>query len=163
MVLPAKRVSVDELLALVQPLLGLPSWNVQRGHGSFLTFEFGQPHLVSHEPRERRPTDPIPGRRRLTYAHGDWHLWVYCCQWAASQEGVALAHSESTDAEIDTAMRALGGQALSELSLDTARTTFHFDLGGKLETQPFDDESEQWHLYMPSSGSAAGSVDDGCD
>jgi hypothetical protein len=34
----------------IRSILGKPCWNVKRGHGSFLTLEFGQPHLVVWEP-----------------------------------------------------------------------------------------------------------------
>ena len=34
----------------VRPVLGHPSWLVQRGHGSFVTMEFGSPEVDVREP-----------------------------------------------------------------------------------------------------------------
>lgn len=42
--------------AAFRPLYGLPCWNVRPGQGSFLTLEFGTPHLEIIEPREARHT-----------------------------------------------------------------------------------------------------------
>ena len=37
---------------IFQPLYGKPCWQVKQGYGSFLTFEFGEPHLHIREPRQ---------------------------------------------------------------------------------------------------------------
>src|SRR5436190_21978946 len=87
--------------AVLNRLLGLPSWLAERGHGSFLTFEFGRPELRVGEVRE--VTHPfsegvaITSRLRSAYVYGDWHLWIYCCNWSISVDGQELAHSESPD------------------------------------------------------------------
>src|SRR4029450_2184389 len=47
---PVKR--VREGLNSLHPLHGLPCWNVRRGFASFMTFEFGNPHLDVMEPKE---------------------------------------------------------------------------------------------------------------
>ncbi len=48
------------------PLYGMPCWNAKHGHGSFITFEFGEPHLEIHEPRE--PNIPVsPAVEKLLY------------------------------------------------------------------------------------------------
>ena len=133
----------------IKPLLGLPCWNVQRGHGSFLTFEFGEPHLKVGEPHRRPAGARVGGLTRPAFVHGDWHLWVYCCHWEASYGGEVLAHSESVDEEIDVAARALNGQALTCVALDGTLATFDFDLGGRLVTRPNDAGDEQWLLYAP--------------
>jgi hypothetical protein len=36
---------VDAVAAAFAPLYGLPSWRVERGVGSFLTLDFGEPHV----------------------------------------------------------------------------------------------------------------------
>lgn len=40
----------DPVGSVFAPLIGLPAWNVQKGQGSFLTFDFGAPHLSITEP-----------------------------------------------------------------------------------------------------------------
>lgn len=49
------------------------------------------------------------------------------------------------------AMSYLDGQALTEVTIDAqrGRTRFEFDLGGRLVTHRFDEDSEQWTLQVP--------------
>ena len=144
--------TIDELF---QPLIGVPSWNVKKGYGSFLTFEFGNPNLEIREPRDVPDATPqvrqLFAQRRVTL-RGQWHLWVYCCGWRICLGGNEIAHDESTDEEISVACLKLDGQAIQQVTCEpeVGRTLFHFDLGGVLETQPYDDELlKQWMLYLP--------------
>ena len=55
-------------------LLGLPCWGVKRGWGSFLTLEFGEPHLEVVEPRlsdSLYPKVRAAAARRSAHVHGD--------------------------------------------------------------------------------------------
>lgn len=138
-----------------EALYGKPCWGVKRGSGSFLTMEFGRPHLRIREPQVT-PTDlsrrvRASFARRLAIVHGDWHLWIYCCNWVV-REGVKVVGDFSTGRRVDRAVAFLDGQKLLSVSLRSrgAGTIFRFDLGGELETSPFDRKSEQWLLYEPS-------------
>ena len=140
-----------QITAAFEPILGCPAWQVKKGYGSFLTLEFGEPSLVIDEPREpRRP------RNRIVTIRGDWHLWIYCCNWEIAQDGKRLAHSESDDEIIAKATAQLDGQCLERLWMEpgTVVTHFEFDLGAVLKTFPYDDDddepNEQWMLYEPS-------------
>jgi hypothetical protein len=135
----------EPLEAFVRPMLGLPAWGVQQGHGSFLTFEFGEPKL---EVTERG--SPEKGLRRSAYVLGQWHLWIYCCHWRALQDGTQLAWSEDADRIIARAAATLNGQKLLSVVVDPDEgcSTFTFDLGGALETWPYGDDprDEQWTI-----------------
>jgi hypothetical protein len=65
------------------PIYGKPCWQFQQGYGSFLTLEFGEPHLHIREPWQAgaQASDKLQkhAARRLVSVHGDWHLWVYLC------------------------------------------------------------------------------------
>lgn len=147
----------DRVEAVFRPLFGKIAWQVKKGHGSFLTFEFGSPSLIIDEPvaprsnrtdRENRAL----ARRRIT-PRGEWHLWIYCCDWEIEDHGSPLAHSESPDAAINDAAKFLDGQILIAVSVaPDSSTTFQFDLGGVLKTSPWPEEEavEQWMLYEPS-------------
>jgi len=93
-------------------MLGRPAWNVQQGHGSFLTFEFGEPKLEINE-----RNSPDKGIRRSAYVHGQWHLWIYCCSWRVLQGETQLAWSEDTNDVIGHATATLNGQELVDLSV----------------------------------------------
>jgi hypothetical protein len=141
------------------PLYGLPCWNVRPGYGSFLTIEFGEPHLKIREPhRASQEASPQVQRlfaRRKVVVRGAWHLWIYCCQWQVCTGKRRIGHSAletSSRRPIQCAARELDGQQLVHVELEPGRgsSRFSFDLGSWLETTPYDAQSEQWLLYEPS-------------
>ena len=143
---------------IFRPLIGQLTWHVKQGHGSFLTFEFGKPHLEIGQPtlpKKRYPhlVKEMENRkmRRKVYIHGDWHLWIYCCAWTISQDGNGIAECESSREVIKAATDYLDGQALLNVFIEpeTVSTRFEFDLGGCLSTWPDDTDSEQWLLFEP--------------
>lgn len=153
---------VHPVRSVFEPLCGSPSWLVRKGIGSFVTMEFGNPSLEVGEVRSRavRIDDAAPRtfRMRSSLVHGEWHLWIYCCLWSLTSDGIELAHSESEDIAIHRALRVLDGQALVGVDVDggDGSTTFSFDLGCVLATRPAPDGSyaeepvDQWMLYQPS-------------
>jgi hypothetical protein len=88
---------------------------------------------------------------RLATVHGDWHLWIYCCDWAVF-EGERLVGDSRSKQSIDRAARFLDGQRLVKAWVVPRgmRSVFEFDLGGRLETKPSDRAREQWLLYEPN-------------
>lgn len=147
----------DPVKSVFAPLVGLPAWGAQKGHGSMLTFEFGEPSLQIREPidtSDKASTKAAASlaRRKIT-PRGEWHLWIYCCNWRCLANGVEIARSDSADAEIAAAAAELDGQRLLAVIVEPqrGRSTFTFDLGGLLETSPYDDgQDEQWLLYHGS-------------
>jgi hypothetical protein len=144
----------DVLRTAFEPIRGLPGWRVHRGHGSFVTFEFGAPRVEVHDVRTRPlkiAGERFDAPRRGAYVHGEWHLWIYCCEWSLSWCDRQIAHSESPDAEIDSALLLLNGQSVTtvEAGSPDGRSSFAFDLDCVLSTQPYDD-SEQWMFFQPS-------------
>lgn len=149
------------------PLLGLPGWSVMRGHGSMLSFEFGEPTLSIREPVDSPSPSPkvreIMGRRRVSPV-GEWHLWIDLCNWRYLSEDGQIASSEASDAAIDQAARALDGQRLMSIEVDpnAGSSAFTFDLGGRLETWPYpEDNDEQWSLSR-RDGAVFSYRKDGC-
>ena len=132
-----------------EKLYGLPAWQVRPGHGSFLTMEFGNPHL---EIRDPRPSPRL--KNRLVTIHGDWHLWIYCCDWQVFANGKAIGDASlksSSKEKIIKAAEYLDGQKLVHASMSELGCilALDFDLGGQLTTKPYDKKSEQWFLYEP--------------
>lgn len=157
--------------AAFAPIIGLTAWRVRKGHGSFVTIEFGQPELRVEEPKTRAvrfgSSDIRELRTRTAVVGGQWHLWIYCCSWVLSINGAELANWESDDVTIERALKVLNGQALVNVEITTSdsSTTFAFDLGCVLETRPIpegsdDEPGELWTLYEPS-GQTLSVRDDG--
>lgn len=135
-------------------LYGKPCWNTRSGYGSFITLEFGEPHVVVREPRKSTAKSNKVGNlfaRRSVAIRGDWHFWIYCCNWYVYSRGKLVGDSSSVQA-IQKAITFLDGQALvgASFGFRGCRSVFEFDLGARLTTTPFDTESEQWMLYEPS-------------
>jgi hypothetical protein len=137
-------------------LLGKPCWDVRPGYGSFLTLEFGRPHLEIHEPIAARKGVSAKVRERLARRHvrtyGEWHLWIKCCDWEVHFKGKRVGDS-STKLGIRRAADFLNGQKLIQFSLASRKvqSIFVFDLGATLKISPYDKSSgEQWLLFEPS-------------
>jgi hypothetical protein len=149
---------VDPLAHAFDPIHGLPSWEVRRGHGSFVTLEFGEPSV------EISDVQALPARiagerlqvpRRSAYVHGEWHLWIYCCEWTLSWRDRQIAHSESSDLEMNRGLKVLNGQSLTAVTAGSpdGRSSFAFDLDCVLATRPSEnaaDDLEQWMFFQPS-------------
>jgi hypothetical protein len=138
-----------------QPVYGLPCWNVDYGVGSFLTLEFGQPHLRIEEPRESKSQSSRVRKlsaRRHVFLHGDWHLWLQFCEWHVYTGNKLIGDSaleSSSKRRIARAARELDGQQLLQVTIDPSHGTsvMTFDLGSRLETKPYEPNSIQWMLY----------------
>jgi hypothetical protein len=134
-----------------KPILGLPCWGVKNGWGSFITLEFGHPTLCIREPyTSKSPSKKIRGRaaQRLVFPRGQWHLWIYCCEWKV-KVGSKVIGDWITEAKYEQAIEVLNGQILTAIKALRGGTgwTFEFDLGATLETRTYDRSSEQWMLF----------------
>lgn len=131
---------------------GKPCWHVSQGVGTFLTLEFGNPHLHIIEPTVAKGRVSERVRQNLTsrrvFVNGDWHLWIYCCNWEVRLRDKPIGGS-SLPSSIQRAASLLDGQKLLRFSMapKTSRCVFEFDLGAVLQTSPYDDRREQWLFY----------------
>ena len=89
--------------------------------------------------------------RRQVTLRGEWHLWIYCCEWCVFSCRKIVGDSSSSCA-IRKAIDHLDSQALVQASFSYrgCRSVFEFDLGARLITKPCDTDSEQWMLYEPT-------------
>lgn len=130
----------------------LPCWRVSLGWGSFLTFEFGEPHLDIREPSVSKGNVSEKVRKQLARRHvfikGDWHLWINWCDWTVLRKKKLIGKSSSASTYPETA-DFLDGQKLVRFSIlpKELRCVFEFDLGGRLETRPYDRHSDQWLFF----------------
>jgi hypothetical protein len=136
-------------------LRGKFCWGVRPGHGSFLSLEFGKPHLDFREPLPlaKSPSAKVTEvlSRRRVVVRGEWHWWLYQCDWEVRSAGRVVGGS-SRKAAVGRAADFLDGQRLVRFSVGPRRAQcrFEFDLGAVLTTRPYDAKSEQWMLFEPS-------------
>jgi hypothetical protein len=147
---------VTQIEKVFERILGKPCWDVKPGHGSFLTLEFGSPHLEVREPIAARKGASTKVRehlaRRQVDPRGEWHLWIMYCDWEVHCKGKSVGDS-STKVRTRRAADFLNGQKLIRFSFlpNKAQSVFAFDLGATLKTLPYDKDSEQWWLFEPSN------------
>jgi hypothetical protein len=163
--------TIDENFA---QLVGLSCWNVACGYGSFVTFEFGDPHLESG-PTLALPvkvgTNRVKVPSRSIHVRGEWYLWIYCCFWRLFWDSDEVVFCETDPKEIQVALSTLSGARFKsiEVSPENGATTFTFGLDWVLETSPYESPVsrerlgaetaeeweaggpvDQWLLYEPS-------------
>jgi len=126
-----------EIQDLFRPLIGQKAWGGKIGWGSFLTIEFGARHLEDHR------------------FHGDWHLWLYQCDWELRSGRRLLAHSESKKRIMQLAINNLNDAQLTNFSFDARQmlSTLTFGRQLHLTCKPYPDatpDEECWMLFMPN-------------
>jgi hypothetical protein len=125
-----------QIEAVFQPLIGRKVWGASIGWGSFATLEFGRRRLSHH------------------HYHGEWHLWLYQCDWQLYSRGRLLADSESKKRLMQLAIDNLNGEALTQVDLDPQKMATEFTFGQDLRlickaySDAVDDE-ECWMLFLP--------------
>jgi len=125
-----------EISTLFQSLIGQKAWGASVGHGSFVTIEFGRKRLFHR------------------HYHGEWHLWLYLCEWDLRSKDRLLAHSQSKRKVMQLAIDNLNGLELRSFAFDSQHmlTEFAFDHNLSLRCRPYADaapDDECWILFMP--------------
>jgi hypothetical protein len=135
----------------LQRLTGEYVWSVKRGHGTFLTMEFGNPHLIVREPIESTGgTATVASilRRRNVSIVGDWSLWVRDSHWSISRKDAA-ANLDSSEAIVHEMLQNLDGQKVCAIRVGDG-VVLEFDLGAILRLGksifPDDPTSVLWTL-----------------
>jgi hypothetical protein len=131
------KTDIQEIQAKISSILGKKAWGVSLGVGSFITLEFGNP-IKSDEENQR--------------THGEWHLWVYCCEWRLEKGLEVLAGSEDERTKIENAIQELEGLVLQSIDIlqPAWDTIFKFENDVILRLFSVHSEDyENWMLYTP--------------
>lgn len=126
----------QQIATLFQPLVGQRAWGAKIGWGSFVTIEFGPKRLQHH------------------HYHGDWHLWLYQCEWTLTSKTHEMANSESKRGVMQAAIDNLNGLELEGLAFDPQQmsTEFIFHSNLRLRCRRYPDaqpNEECWMLFLP--------------
>lgn len=136
------------------PIVGKFAWGVRRGHGTFLTMEFGAPHLIVREPIIASPsTSPRVKRnlakRRVTIA-GHWHFWIQYSCWEIHTANYSVTNKDEDVSLVDEALSELDGQILLSAAPGEAPNScvLNFDLEGSICMSPSPEiDNDQWSIH----------------
>jgi hypothetical protein len=123
------------------PVIGQFAWLVKRGHGSFLTMEFGSPHLIVREPITVSPNSlPQVSKRlamRRVYVTGDFHFWMIEADWRLCVADDTVTSDDVDRARVDRCLDELDGQRLLSVTRADAphACVLQFDQGGIPESK----------------------------
>ena len=139
-----------------RPLYGEPCWGVYYDRQLHLSMNFGEPSLEVREPFKTNTGSNLARRmaasRRITI-RGEWWLWICCCYWRLTFDGLGVTTDSSSLRQIERATKQLDGQKLVsvEVEPDTSATRFIFDLGCVLRCRRIkrDSDADLWMLYKP--------------
>jgi hypothetical protein len=129
--------SIQEVQAKINPLLGQKAWGVSLGLGSFLTLEFGE---------------PLPTDDKHPKVHGEWHLWLYNCAWRLEEKDEILTASEDDQDKLEIAIRRLENLTLTSVDLVFPALDAIFIFEHQVVLRLFaihSEEYEHWLLYIP--------------
>lgn len=120
--------------------MGLPVWNPRQGHGSFLTFEFGDQRLDASG----------------HFVRGAWHLWIQWAAWRIEDASTVLAGCEDAREVIADALAVVDGRELTSIittgpALDTvfSFSDVHLRTFGLWSRASEDDRIDNWWLFRP--------------
>jgi hypothetical protein len=157
-----RTLNTASIVDVFRPLQNQMCWGCKRGYGSFLTIEFGAPHLRIREPflegdvSEGKHKQRLLGRRVRVV--GDWHLWIQDASWRFEVGQAKIESSRFDAAKLDAALPLLDGQRLTSVEFDVARQELHwsFDGDGHLFAWPDDEaEGDCWSLFAVDESSVS--------
>jgi hypothetical protein len=129
---------MNQVFDLCKPLIGQLVWSVRKGLGTFLTMEFGLPHLAVREPISPMVAESGKVKRNLSrrrvFVEGDWHFWIQDTRWRLRTEGGVVDYNSDVSESVNECLLDLEGQRLLSLEMREDNTIdLIFDLGGNLE------------------------------
>jgi hypothetical protein len=141
------------------PLVGQMVWNAAGGSATFLTFEFGEPHLSVRDPVKPKHdvgarVERLMLRRRVT-VKGDLRLFVEFAKWRITTANGSTNSDEDSDDWWKVWLDDISGQHLAAAEVPVpGYLTLRFDMGGILEVWPLGGtDSEVWTLHRWQNGS----------
>ena len=147
-----KIVKEKNIKEILKPILNKKCWNARVGHGSFLNFEFGEMKVPAHY-SQRKSRDPNK-EKKLIPAIGEWHFWIYMCNWEIYHNYKLIAHSEDETEDMEKGVKNFDGLRL--ISIDpfssSGTSEFYFEDNYILKTFPYedeDDDDDHWMIYCP--------------
>lgn len=135
-------------------LNGQFAWAVSQGYGTFLTVNFGGPHMEIREPINASESASPDVRRNLArrriHIVGDWHLFVQYADWKIFTINHSAGSGDEWSDTVKNSLEELDGQRLLCVEVGAAAHScvLKFDLGGELHISPSPEiVDDQWSLH----------------
>ena len=139
---------LDQIQALIQPIIGKRAWGVKAVLDSYIYLEFGSPRL-----RHARRPQPVTVR-------GEWLFWVTFAVWRLERDGSVIAGSQDRFAQFSPVVEVLEGKILlsAQVSLPALDVVLTFEddlrlrlfIAHHLKRGDFG-PIEGWNLYTPEN------------
>jgi hypothetical protein len=148
------NIKTPDIATLIQPLLGQRCWNPSLGHGSFLTFDFGnikEPARITMI-NKKGIKGKVP---KMIPPSGEWHLWIYMGFWEIWHENQMLVDAEDERKNIESVIHSFGGLALQKILMypEDEQFDFVFELNHILKVYSSDNrlqDEKLWMLFCPN-------------
>lgn len=128
---------------LFSQIIGLETRNVELGHGSFITMDFGRDILITNKKTKR-------SRRR-----GEWFLWIYMCIWRLDHQGQPIVGASDERELINSKLQDLECKKLLHMKIMNdsfdCRLEFEENWNLILFSHGVQDD-EQWMFFTSNNG-----------
>lgn len=116
-------------------------WQAKKGHGSFLTLDMGRKTVNKR-------------RDGTEFFAGEFHLWIYMCNWTLSFNDNPYLSSESIDDASSSLLAKVEGGTLTSIEANADTVLITLSNGFKFEltsASKEDSDDDYFILYTPSS------------
>jgi hypothetical protein len=93
------EISQSDVNSLIRQYISLPCTQAKKGHGSFITLDFGELSEVSK-------------RDGSKYLKGHYHLWIYMCRWKLFNDSKYELNSEQISQDRESILSGFLGGSL---------------------------------------------------
>ena len=143
--------TLEEVLAT---FVGQIAWLPTRSLGSFVTMEFGAPHLITREPISRPNGSASLARRRVT-VRGEQHLWIQADDWTLDSPNWPTSSSDEP-LVMSQRLERLAGSRLIHVVATATGSIFRFEFGETLTIQPDQDPGQtSWSIFWKTGENAS--------
>lgn len=129
---------------LFQKIAGIKPTRVKLGHGSFITIDFG-----------RDIPEQVKTRNGLvTKYFGEWHLWIYMCDWRIDKDKKPFVGCEDTREKIESSLPELAERELKGVEILNNAFDAKLTFGNNIELHLFSfytQDEKQWMLFTPEN------------
>lgn len=129
--------SLKELLP--KGFFPLSPWDVKKGVGSFITFEFGERLTIK--------------KNNESIERGSIHLWIYLCDWEIFNLNKSILCSDNLSDATSDLIKIFIGKRLMDIKVDNISRIIDFVFESELcvklfFTQAYEEDDEMFILYV---------------